>query len=55
MIRFWSGLAGGVFLGLVIKPFEFDPFSHGEVQSDKGRHELVIDEPLVRKALRPKT
>ncbi len=40
--------------GRVIKPFEFDPFSHGEVHSDKGRHELVIDEPLVRKALRPK-
>ena len=40
--------------GRVIKPFEFDPFSHEEVHSDKGRHELVIDEPLVRKALRPK-
>ncbi len=40
--------------GRIIKPFEFDPFSHGEVQNDKGRHELVIDEPLVREALRPK-
>jgi len=40
--------------GRVIKPFEFDPFSHEEVQSDQGRHNLMIDEPLVRNALRPK-
>ncbi len=39
--------------GRIIKPFEFDPFSHEEVQRDEGRHKLLIDEPLVRKTLRP--
>ncbi len=39
--------------GRIIKPFEFDPFSHPEVQQNGGRHRLVIDEGLVRKALRP--
>ena len=39
--------------GRVIKPFEFDPFNHEEVQKNEDRFQLVIDEPLVRKALRP--
>ena len=39
--------------GKIIKPFEFDPFSHAEVQRDGDRHRLVIDEDLVRKSLRP--
>jgi ATP-dependent Clp protease ATP-binding subunit ClpX len=37
----------------VIKPFEFDPFSHAEVERSDARHRLVISEDLVRKALRP--
>jgi ATP-dependent Clp protease ATP-binding subunit ClpX len=39
--------------GRIIKPFEFDPFSHSEVVPDGDRHRLVITEDLVRKALRP--
>lgn len=38
----------------VIKPFEFDPFAHDEVrEGDDGRHHLVIDEDLVRRAVQP--
>jgi ATP-dependent Clp protease ATP-binding subunit ClpX len=33
--------------GRVIKPFEFDPFSQGQVTKDGKRHRLVIDEDLV--------
>jgi ATP-dependent Clp protease ATP-binding subunit ClpX len=36
----------------VIKPFEFDPFSHEEVRQDGPRHRLVIDEDLVRRSVR---
>lgn len=39
--------------GAIIKPFEFDPYSHPEVRSNGGRHQLVIDEGMVRKAVRP--
>jgi ATP-dependent Clp protease ATP-binding subunit ClpX len=39
--------------GRIIKPFEFDPFSHQEVQKNGDRHRLVIDENMVRTALRP--
>ena len=31
--------------------FEFDPFSHEEVQPEGERHKLVIDEDMVRRAL----
>jgi ATP-dependent Clp protease ATP-binding subunit ClpX len=37
----------------VIKPFEFDPFSHPEVRRADRGHRLVIDEALVRRALAP--
>ncbi len=40
--------------GRVIKPFEFDPFSHEEVQPEGEHHRLVIDEGLVRKSLQPR-
>jgi ATP-dependent Clp protease ATP-binding subunit ClpX len=37
---------------LVIKPFEFDPFSHPEVQPQgDGRYTFTIDEDLVRRSL----
>jgi ATP-dependent Clp protease ATP-binding subunit ClpX len=39
--------------GRIIKPFEFDPFSHPEVEPVGDRHRLVITEDLVRAALRP--
>ncbi len=39
--------------GRIIKPFEFDPFSHDEVKRNGERHDMVIDENLVRRALRP--
>jgi ATP-dependent Clp protease ATP-binding subunit ClpX len=39
--------------GRVIKPFEFDPFAHGEVQAVGEGHRLTIDEPLVAAALKP--
>lgn len=39
--------------GKIIKPFEFDPFSHPEVEQAGGRHRLVIDEDLVRRSLKP--
>ena len=38
--------------GKIIKPFEFDPFSHPEVQENGEGHRLVIDEGMVRKAMR---
>jgi ATP-dependent Clp protease ATP-binding subunit ClpX len=36
----------------IIKPFEFDPFSHEQVQPKGDGHELTIDEDLVRQGLR---
>jgi ATP-dependent Clp protease ATP-binding subunit ClpX len=40
--------------GRIIKPFEFDPFSHPEVQANGGEgHRLVIDDSLVAAALKP--
>jgi ATP-dependent Clp protease ATP-binding subunit ClpX len=39
--------------GRIIKPFEFDPFSHDEVKEQGERHKLVIDEKLVARSLRP--
>jgi ATP-dependent Clp protease ATP-binding subunit ClpX len=39
--------------GRIIKPFEFDPFSHQQVQEAGASHRLVIDEPLVAAALKP--
>jgi ATP-dependent Clp protease ATP-binding subunit ClpX len=42
--------------GKIIKPFEFDPFSHEEVKPVNGAggpHRLVIDERLTNEALKP--
>jgi len=40
--------------GRIIKPFEFDPFSHEEVSANgDGGHHLVIDEKLVAESLKP--
>lgn len=39
--------------GRIIKPFEFDPFSHDEVQANGDGHRLVIDDGLVASALKP--
>jgi len=39
--------------GRIIKPFEFDPFSHSEVQANGDGHRLVIDDGLVASALKP--
>ena len=39
--------------GRIIKPFEFDPFAHQEVQRAASGHRLVIDEELVTRTLRP--
>lgn len=39
--------------GRIIKRFEFDPFSQPEVTEDGNGHRLVIDEPVVAKALKP--
>jgi ATP-dependent Clp protease ATP-binding subunit ClpX len=39
--------------GRIIKPFEFDPFAHEEVQAAGDGHRLTIDEPLVVAALKP--
>jgi ATP-dependent Clp protease ATP-binding subunit ClpX len=39
--------------GRIIKPYEFDPFSHPEVKNEGDRHRLVIDEALVNRALKP--
>ena len=36
----------------IIKPFEFDPFSHPEVRQVDSGHELVLNEDLVRRNLR---
>ncbi|MCZ6508921.1 MAG: hypothetical protein O7A04_12860, partial [Acidobacteria bacterium] len=35
----------------IIKPFEFDPYSHSEVVKNGDGYRLQIDEELVRKAL----
>ena len=37
----------------VIKPYEYDPFSHPEVMKDGDGHRLVIDEKVVGEALKP--
>lgn len=42
--------------GKIIKPYEFDPFSHEEVKPVNGAggpHRLVIDDKLTTEALRP--
>jgi len=39
--------------GKIIKPFEFDPFSHEEVRAEGDGHRLVVDEALVTRALKP--
>jgi ATP-dependent Clp protease ATP-binding subunit ClpX len=39
--------------GRIIKPFEFDPFSHAEVKRREGTKHLLIDDKLVLKALKP--
>jgi len=39
--------------GRIIKPFEFDPLSHDEVQETADGHRLVIDEDLVVRGLKP--
>jgi ATP-dependent Clp protease ATP-binding subunit ClpX len=41
--------------GRIIKPFEYDPFSHPEVQPNGKGHRLMIDEDLVRQSLKPRT
>ena len=38
--------------GRIIKPFEFDPFSHPEVKVHGEGHRLFIDEALVARALK---
>ena len=38
--------------GKIIKPFEFDPFSHPELERKGDRARLVVDESLVGEALR---
>ncbi|MCP3980577.1 MAG: AAA domain-containing protein [bacterium] len=38
--------------GRIIKPFEFDPFSHDEVVKTADGHKLVIDEDVVSRSLR---
>ena len=37
--------------GRIIKPFEFDPYSHDEVKATDDGHQLIIDEDLVRRSL----
>ena len=37
----------------IIKPFEFDPFSHPQVKKVDDGWRLVIDEPLVLSSLKP--
>jgi ATP-dependent Clp protease ATP-binding subunit ClpX len=39
--------------GRIIKPFEYDPFSHQEVKEAGDGHRLVIDEDLVVRSLKP--
>ena len=42
--------------GKIIKPFEFDPFSHEEVKPANGSggpHSLIIDDKLTTEALKP--
>jgi ATP-dependent Clp protease ATP-binding subunit ClpX len=38
--------------GRIIKPFEFDPFSHDEVRQEGDGHRLTIDEGLVARSLK---
>lgn len=37
----------------IIKPFEFDPFSHSQVKKGDDGWRLLIDEPLVLSSLKP--
>jgi ATP-dependent Clp protease ATP-binding subunit ClpX len=39
--------------GRIIKPFEFDPYSHREVRETGDGHRLVIDEDLVARSIKP--
>jgi ATP-dependent Clp protease ATP-binding subunit ClpX len=39
--------------GKIIKPYEFDPFGQPDVKKDGDRYSLVVDEPVVMRALRP--
>jgi ATP-dependent Clp protease ATP-binding subunit ClpX len=39
--------------GKIIKPYEFDPFSQPEVKPNGEAHRLVVDEPMVLRALKP--
>jgi ATP-dependent Clp protease ATP-binding subunit ClpX len=39
--------------GRIIKPYEFDPFSHPEVQANGEGHRLMVDEELVTNTLKP--
>jgi ATP-dependent Clp protease ATP-binding subunit ClpX len=39
--------------GRIIKPFEYDPYGHEKVTKTNGGYQLVIDEEIVRYALRP--
>lgn len=39
--------------GQVIKPYEFDPFSHDEVRKEGAAHRLVVDEALIARAMQP--
>ena len=39
--------------GRIIKPFEFDPFSHEEVTPKDDRFRLVLDEALIARSLKP--
>src|SRR5262249_12224314 len=37
----------------ILKPFEFDPFSHPQVKKVEDGWRLVIDEPLVATSVKP--
>ncbi len=39
--------------GRIIKPFEFDPFSHSQVEKNGEDYRLVLDEEVVSSALTP--
>ena len=39
--------------GRIIKPFEYDPYGHESVKKTGDGHQLILDEEIVRHALRP--
>jgi len=39
--------------GRIIKPFEFDPYSRKEVVPNGDRYTLVLDEDVIRRAIKP--